>query len=81
MRIGLGNVPAGRRLPGDIMIRQTISRAALAALLAALALSAADAATERQPRESYAQCKQRISSGPPCNKWTRECAKRCGFSY
>jgi len=50
------------------------------ATLAALTAGPA-AAFERKPRESYADCKRRISSVPPCTKWTRECAQRCGFAY
>ena len=59
----------------------TILRIALALLLAAALDIAAATAFERKPRESYAQCKQRISAVPPCTKWTRECAQRCGFAY
>jgi len=60
----------------------TIIRTIALALFAATLLAAAGAAaSERLPRESYAQCKTRISSVPPCNKWTRECAQRCGFAY
>ena len=63
------------------MIRRSIAFAlAFAAFLGAARAEAA-VGSERKPHESYAQCKQRISSVPPCNKWTRECAQRCGFMY
>lgn len=61
----------------------TMMRITLALLVgAALAAPSAASASERKPGESYADCKRRISSVPPCStKWTIECARRCGFSY
>ncbi len=59
---------------------RSMSFALFATALAALTAAPAGA-FERKPRESYADCKRRISSVPPCTKWTRDCAQRCGFAY